>query len=235
MDLAGQLRAELRSQSGFILISVHVFLYEAKFVRTFNKLGENGDLEAEDDAALVCRLQGGDSKALAELWNRYAALLYSQAARILNNPAETDDVVAEVFEEVWQRGANYRPERARPVAWLLNLVRRRAIDHLRERQSYQGAGERMQQEGGLYEGRNLVEEQVRLSDLRGIWESALNRLPDEKRRTVWLAYCEGLSQREISKCTDTPLGTVKSRIEMGLRKMREGLNGSPPGKSAAWR
>ncbi len=213
---------------GFILSPPNPVVSEVSFVRTLNKQGGSGpaELEGVDDTELVCRLQRGDSTALAALWSRYAALLYSQALRILNNAAETDDVVAEVFEEVWRRVDDYRPERARPVAWLLTLVRRRAIDHLRERQSYQRAGERLQREEERgQEGRNVVEEQVRLSDLRRVLEKALRRLPIEQRRTVWMAYCEGLSQREISKCTDTPLGTVKSRIEMGLRKMREGLGG----------
>jgi RNA polymerase sigma-70 factor (ECF subfamily) len=181
--------------------------------------------EEEDDFSLVERLQRRDPTGLALLWKRYAALLYSQASRILNNPTETEDIVAEVFEEVWERIDGYRPERARPVAWLVTLVRRRAIDRLRERQSYQRAEERLFREDSAdpKENSNDVQKQIQLSDLRRIIEKALGRLPHEQREAVRMAYYEGLSQREIAESTHTPLGTVKTRLELALRKMRAGL------------
>jgi RNA polymerase sigma-70 factor (ECF subfamily) len=178
-----------------------------------------------DDSEIVAAIRRGEAHALRTLWDRYAALLYGQAGRILNNSAETEDVVAEVFEEAWKRVESYRPERARPVAWLLTLARRRAIDRLRERQSYQRAGERLQREEvqNSNGSRNEVEEQIGLSDLRRILQAALEELPKEQRMAVWMAYYEGLTQREISERTGTPIGTVKSRLEMGLKKMREGI------------
>ena len=177
-----------------------------------------------DDGWLVEKMKGGEGWALGVLWKRYAALLYTQAARILHNPAETEDVVVEVFEEAWKRVENYRPERARPVAWLLTLVRRRAIDRLRQRRSSQRAEERLQEDGaGEEEGRCLVDEQVRLRDLRGLLDLALRDLPVEQRMTVCLAYYEGCTQREIARRTCAPMGTVKSRLEMALRKLREAL------------
>lgn len=194
------------------------------------KSEENGVVSAvqdeeADDSEIVSAIRRGEAHALRILWDRYAALLYGQAGRILNNSAETEDVVAEVFEEAWKRVDSYRPERARPVAWLLTLARRRAIDRLRERQSYQRAGERLQKEE-LQHGngsKNEVDDQIGLSDLRRILQSALEELPKEQRMAVWMAYYEGLTQREISERTETPIGTVKSRLEMGLRKMREGI------------
>lgn len=190
----------------------------------------------EPDESLLNRLRNGEEGALGPLWARYAALLYSQALGVLHNPTEAEDVVAEVFSEVWRRAAGYHPERARPVAWLVTLVRRRSIDRLRERRSYEKAGVRlaMENEGNhAYANSNGeehhgdgVEEQVHLSELRALLEQALQYLPERQRETVCMVYFHGLTQKEISARTSTPLGTVKTRLELGLRKMRERIRGT---------
>jgi RNA polymerase sigma-70 factor (ECF subfamily) len=194
------------------------------FEKGDEQVSEGGGTEV-DDGCLVEKLRCGEGWALGVLWKRYAALLYTQAARILHNPAETEDVVAEVFEEAWKRVESYRPERARPVAWLLTLARRRAIDRLRQRRSSQRMEERLQREEGVAQEAVCcsVEEQVRLQDLRGMLQEALLDLPAEQRLTVCLAYYEGCTQREIARRTCTPMGTVKSRLEMALRKLRDAL------------
>jgi RNA polymerase sigma-70 factor (ECF subfamily) len=164
---------------------------------------------------------------MGELWGRYAGLLFSQALRVLHNPAESEDVVIEVFSEVWRRSGGYHPERARPAAWLVTLVRRRAIDRFRERRSHERAEERLAQDRGIARDSNDgTEEQVRPSDLRRHLEHELKRLPERQREAVCMVYFDGLTQREISKRTRTPIGTVKTRIELGLRKMRERIRGS---------
>ena len=190
----------------------------------------------EPDESLLKRLRDGEEGALGPLWSRYAALLYSQALGVLHNPTEAEDVVAEVFSEVWRRAAGYHPERARPVAWLVTLVRRRSIDRLRERRSYEKAGMRlaMESEGNQEYGNSNgdephgdgVEEQVHLSELRALLEQALRYLPERQRETVCMVYFHGLTQKEISARTSTPLGTVKTRLELGLRKMRERIRGT---------
>jgi RNA polymerase sigma-70 factor (ECF subfamily) len=185
----------------------------------------------ETDEALLQKLQAKEPEALAQLWDRYSGLLFTQALGVLHNPAEAEDIVIEVFAEVWRRAENYHPERARPAAWLVTLVRRRSIDKLRERRSYEKAGVRLALEiqttksnnhSGFEEsGTDGVEEQVYLSELRRLLENALRSLPERQRETVALAYFQGLTQREIAARTCTPLGTVKTRLELGLRKMRE--------------
>jgi RNA polymerase sigma-70 factor (ECF subfamily) len=196
----------------------------------------NGEAAAESDENLLARLRDGEEAALGQLWSRYAALLYSQALAVLHNPTEAEDVVAEVFSEVWRRAAGYHPERARPVAWLVTLVRRRSIDRLRERRSYEKAGERLALENGCcrqYANSNGeenhgdgVEEQVHLSEVRALLEQALQYLPERQRETVCMVYFHGLTQKEIAARTSTPLGTVKTRLELGLRKMRERIRGA---------
>ena len=187
--------------------------------------------QTETDEDLLRRLQAKEPEALAQLWERYSGLLFTQALGVLHNPAEAEDIVVEVFAEVWRRAANYHPERARPAAWLVTLVRRRSIDKLRERRSYEKAGVRLALEiettklnshcGFEESGTDGVEEQVYLSELRRLLENALSGLPERQRETVSLAYFQGLTQREIAARTCTPLGTVKTRLELGLRKMRE--------------
>jgi RNA polymerase sigma-70 factor (ECF subfamily) len=181
----------------------------------------------ESDESVLQRLNAGEQRAMGELWGRYAGLLFSQALRVLHNPAEAEDVVVEVFSEVWRRAGGYHPERARPAAWLVTLVRRRAIDRFRERRSHERAEERLALErGGGRASNDGIEEQVRLSELRRLLDAALQRLPERQREAVCMVYFEGLTQREISKRTRTPIGTVKTRLELGLRKMRERIRGA---------
>lgn len=180
----------------------------------------------ESDESVLRRLNAGEQRAMGKLWERYAGLLFSQALRVLHNPSEAEDVVVEVFSEVWRRAGGYHPERARPAAWLVTLVRRRAIDRFRERRSHERAEERMALERDCGPGCSCAtEEQVRISELRRLLEQALNRLPERQREAVCMVYFEGLTQREISKRTRTPIGTIKTRLELGLRKMRERIRG----------
>lgn len=189
--------------------------------------GASADGSGESDESVLKRLNAGEQRAMGELWGRYAGLLFSQALRVLHNPAEAEDVVVEVFSEVWRRAGGYHPERARPAAWLVTLVRRRAIDRFRERRSHERAEERLAMErGGGRDSNDGIEEQVRLSELRRLLEQALKRLPERQREAVCMVYFEGLTQREISKRTRTPIGTVKTRLELGLRKMRERIRGA---------
>jgi RNA polymerase sigma-70 factor (ECF subfamily) len=153
----------------------------------------------DSDEQLVLRVQFGDEEALALLRGRYGGLLQSQALRVLRSREEADDAVSEVFIEVWQRASCYHSERARPVAWLVTLVRRRAIDRLR------------------------VQQRQRKIEL-GLSEKQMYLMPDaEQGQAVWMAYCKGFSQKEISRITKAPVGTVKTRLEIGLRKMRQRL------------
>jgi RNA polymerase sigma-70 factor (ECF subfamily) len=189
--------------------------------------GADGAATAESDESVLQRLNAGEQRAMGELWGRYAGLLFSQALRVLHNPAEAEDVVVEVFSEVWRRAGGYHPERARPAAWLVTLVRRRAIDRFRERRSHERAENRLALEsGGGRVPNDGIEEQVRLSELRRLLEAVLQRLPERQREAVCMVYFEGLTQREISKRTRTPIGTVKTRLELGLRKMRERIRGA---------
>jgi len=182
--------------------------------------------DGEPDEMLLLRLQAGEHSALAKLWGRYAPLLYSQSLKILHNPSECEDVVAEAFSEVWQRASTYHAQRAKPAAWLVTLVRRRAIDRLRERRSFERAEERLTSEFARRTPSNSAEEHLRLADLRWLLDQALNKLTEQQRQTVCMVYFQGLTQKEISERTKTPIGTIKTRLELALRKMRERIRGT---------
>jgi RNA polymerase sigma-70 factor (ECF subfamily) len=156
-------------------------------------------------------------------------MLAVQAQRILQSFADTDDVVAEVFEEVWARSSTYRPERARPAAWLVTLVRRRSIDRLRVRKRHRRleawlAAERARGPGGGERSAEAgVAGELHRAELRELLARAMERLPEKQRVAVWMAYYRGCSHREIARQTEAPVGTVKTRLESALRKMRGGL------------
>lgn len=186
---------------------------------------ESGDWSLRSDEGLVAAICRGEEDALAELWRRYGGLLTSQALRVLQSAADADDAVAEVFEEVWARSASYHVERARPVAWLLTLVRRRSIDRLRIRKRHRRieawlAAERTRRP---LESGAAVDGELQRAEMRDVLVRAMERLPEKQRVTVWMAYYRGCSHREIAQQTGCPVGTVKTRLESALRKMREGL------------
>ena len=190
--------------------------------------GHGGNTAGENppgDELLIERICSGEQSALGELWRRYMGLLFSQILRVLQNSSEAEDVAVEVFLEVWKRAKSYHPDRAKPAAWLVTLARRRAIDRLRERTSYERARNGLALECAA--ARTVCAggqgESARLEGLRVVLEQAMNGLPLEQRTTVLKVFFEGLSQREISRRTGVPVGTVKTRLELGLRKLRDRL------------
>ena len=183
-------------------------------------------VDGESDAMLLARLLAGEDSAMAKLWRKYAPLLFSQALKILHNPSECEDVVAEVFSEIWQRAATYHAQRANPAAWMVTLVRRRAIDKLRERRSFERAEKRLFCEFATRPNSCREDEQLRIADLRWLLDQALAKLTEQQRQTVCMAYFQGLTQKEISERTQTPIGTVKTRLELALRKMRTRIRGT---------
>ena len=179
------------------------------------KLGQNNDIRLLQ--AIAC----GEEIALSELYDRYRLILFGLLVRILHNQSEAEEVLQEVFIQVWQRARDFDEARGKPFTWLVTLTRSRAIDRLRSL----GARDRATQEAV----RNVpdvwsdaVTDAIRAERGRLV-RSALLRLPEEQRRALFLAYFEGLSQSEISTRLSTPLGTVKTRVRSGLIKLREML------------
>ena len=182
---------------------------------TAASLGQAGD------AAVVGRLAAGDADALALLYDRYAKLLYSLALRILEDSAEAEEIVQDVFSQAWAQASRYDAARAPVVAWLLMMARSRAIDRRRARQSAPVSGTAalpdVQDSAPAPEAQVLAEAEV--NRLR----RALGELPLPQRLAIELAYYGGMTQSEIAARLEQPIGTVKTRIRLGLRRLREAL------------
>lgn len=173
------------------------------------------------DAALVAAVDRRDSRALGELYDRHAARLLGLAYRIVGETGEAEEVVQEVFLYAWRAAATFDPARGSVIAWLLVATRSRAIDRIRARRPVASIDS---------SGRNPLEDlpaagNVEEGSASREWETlcrgALEELPAEQRRVVELAYFDGLTHHEIAERTATPLGTVKTRIRLGLMKLRE--------------
>jgi RNA polymerase sigma-70 factor, ECF subfamily len=176
-----------------------------------------------NDVELLKAIAGGDESALAEVYDRYRVILFSLLLRILNNRQESEDVLQEVFLQVWRRAADFDETRGRPFTWLVTLTRSRGIDRLRSL----AARERVAIAGAREES-ELVSDAAAdafRSEQRGLVVSALSQLPEEQKGPLMLAYFDGLTQSEIATRLGAPLGTVKTRMRTGMLKMRELLAG----------
>ena len=181
----------------------------------------------DDDRAAVDRMAGGDTSALAALYDRHARAIYSLAMRIVSDAAEAEDVVQDVFTQAWRQAKQYDAARAPVAAWLMIITRARALDRLRRRRSRITATEI---DAGTPHPRDpdpsqetLVITAEQAERLRG----ALGDLPDGQRTAIELAYYQGLTQSDIAEKLQEPLGTIKTRIRAGLQKLREALMGGP--------
>lgn len=180
------------------------------------------------DEALMAAVAAGDPDALGELFDRYSSIVKALIIRVVHDDAEADDLLSEIFMQIWRQAANYAPEKGKPLGWIVTLTRRRAIDRLRQRQAYSRAKDRMEETIEKETGSNghyHADEDIAMSDIRHLLQSRLDSLPAFQKEAIELAYFKGMSQREIAAFTGTPLGTVKTRLELGLRKLSDSLNG----------
>lgn len=175
------------------------------------------------DGEVMRRLVGRDESALAELYDRYAGTLLALAVRIVGDEAEAEEVLQEVFVHAWNHADHYQAGRASVSSWLVLLARSRAIDRLRSRQ----VGERTAVASALEAPRHVSAAAVRRvqdEERRRRVKAEMARLPPEQRRILALAYYGGLSQTQIADSEGLPLGTVKTRTLLALRKLRQALS-----------
>ena len=181
-----------------------------------------------NDYELMTALADGDHDALSILFDRYAGVMLALCRRILRDATEADQLLLDVFTEVWQRADRYDEGRGTPLTYLLTLCRSRAIDRCRSRRSKQGkwavqdiaADNKV--DGAVATVQQPVEA-VSLSEQRGLIRRAMETLTDVQRKVLELAYFDGLSQSEISEATGIPLGTVKSHVRTALIQLRQKL------------
>lgn len=175
-----------------------------------------------DDAevALVRALAKGDAQALASLYDRYSSILLAVGQRILGNQREAEDLLHDVFLEVWKRAGDYDRSRGSVRAWLLMRMRSRALDRRRA----QGRSRVVLLENGqMPEAEPAGGEDPSLAPDRAVVRRAVSELPAEQRVVLELGYFEGLTSTEIAAEVDIPVGTVKSRVARGLSQLRANL------------
>jgi RNA polymerase sigma-70 factor (ECF subfamily) len=172
---------------------------------------------APADELLLTRVKGNDQKAMTELFDRYGGMVYSVALRVLNDPGQAEDVMQEIFFQVWRNPHSFKEGRGSLGAWLAVMARNRAIDALRRRRPSDSVDDVV-----LASRENLasdVERTALMNKVRGV----LKDLPSEQQRALELAFFEGMSHSEIATRTGEPLGTVKTRIRSALLSLRKAI------------
>lgn len=187
--------------------------------------GPASSYEGLDDRALVARVTEGDGGALEALYARYGRACYGLARRILVDEQLAQDAVQEVFLAVWRDASRFDASRGGFSTWLLSMTHHKAVDsvrreeNLRKRRTTDDVLETRESESPQVE--DAVWSLLRRERVREV----LQTLPDAQREALTLAYFGGYTQREIAGLTDTPLGTVKTRMLAGMRRMRDSLDG----------
>lgn len=198
-------------------------LYEFDHQHT-QSLNAGRSLELTDEQ-LMAGLKAQNQDALATLHRRHTPLLRTIIGRVVGNEADVDDLLQEVFVELWNRAERYDETKGKALGWIVTLARRRAIDRVRKKQAYARAGERLREEsvGGADAMHPAADEEVASSDIARLFQRVIATLPTAQRQALHLTYYTGLSQRDIAHRTGIPLGTIKTRLELALRKVRSGM------------
>ena len=184
-------------------------------------LGGERDMRGEavdtSDESLLTRVASGDDDALGRLYDRFGRVAYGLALRILRDERLAEDAVQDAFLTVWRQAASFRPERANARTWVLTFVHRRAVDLVRREERRRAEPLAPEVEGGT----GSAAEAAELRQRREAVQRALAQLPEEQRRPIELAYYGGFSQSELADRLGEPLGTIKSRMFTGLKRLRE--------------
>jgi len=189
------------------------------------RLQPGAESQAEDESSLR-RLASGDQAAAARLYDRHARPLYSLILRILGNETEAEDVLQDVFAQAFRQASRYDARRGAVAAWLLTIARSRAIDRLRTRRTrVETAASAMKTLDDMPDVQPDAASTMLDEERSRMVRRALGELPLLQRMAIELAYYEGLSHTEIAERLEQPLGTVKTRIRMGLLKLRDVLTG----------
>jgi len=170
---------------------------------------------AQDDAALLVLVQKGDEYAMASLFDRYSKVVYSVALRVLRDPASAEDVLQDVFMQIWRNPDGFVATRGSLGGWLAVVARNRSIDALRRKRPTEQVDDM-----ALASNYNLANEAERNSLMEKA-RSVIVLLPMEQRKTLEMAFFDGLTHSEIAEMTGDPLGTVKTRIRSALTSLRK--------------
>ena len=184
--------------------------------------------ERPDLAVLVGRVADGDQTALAQVYDLVAPRVFGLALRVLRDRNLAEEVVQDVFLQLWRQAGEVDPARGSPLGWILTLTHRRAVDRVRSEQAQSDRLDRYESQQTTPPYDATAEEAVERMEATRV-RTALDRIGEPHRTTVALAYFSGLTHREVAERMDIPLGTAKTRIRDGLRKVRRELDGGEQG------
>jgi RNA polymerase sigma-70 factor (ECF subfamily) len=179
------------------------------------------DLELEID--LLKRTGEGDRRSFEALYQRYSGVLFSTAYRVLNDETAAEDVLQDVFVQIWEKAPLYDSSRGKPLTWAVTMTRNKAIDRLRSQQRRNRLRDELESEAALFEefsDRSSLDE-VQVIESGALIRRAVQQLSKEQRQAIELAFFSGMSQSEIAEVIGEPLGTVKARIRRGMMKLKE--------------
>ena len=182
---------------------------------------------ATSGADLIRHMTAGDREAFALFYDRYAPVVFPLILRIVRERADASDVLQEVFWEAWRDADSYDPTRGSPEAWIVTRARTRAIDRIRSTRRRSETFVAPLDETLAAAPSDPAGDAAERAEDRGTIRSALERLPEAQREVIELAYYGGLTQTEIAERLKQPLGTVKTRIRLGLERLRDVVKTSP--------
>ena len=185
------------------------------------------DYQELGDHQLMYRVAMAEKEALEALYARYSSSVYSLAMFMLKQEALAEEVTQDIFLNIWTKASSYKAERGEPKSWIMSVAHHRIVDVIRSRRRTQnvtdpGAYDRLEM---LPSSRISTEEEVERRIEREYILDALDALPPEQRQVIMLAYFEGYSQSEMAKILNQPLGTVKTRVRLAMKKLRAALEG----------
>lgn len=169
---------------------------------------------------LIQQVAKQDREAFGQLYDTFSSLVFTLAMRMLKVRSDAEDLLQEVFLQIWRQAGNYSQERGSPEAWIINIARSRAIDKIRSSRRMDKSFV-LTEDPAAAESNSGVESSAAASEMRLTVNSALANLPDAQRRVLELAYFDGLTQSEIAARLSEPLGTVKTRMRSGIQRLRE--------------
>jgi len=178
-----------------------------------------------EDLELLAKIGEQDREALATLYDRYGRRVFALAVRMLKDPIGSEEVTQDVFMSVWRRGASYTSKKGKFTTWLFSIAHNRTIDELRKRRR-----DRSRENDDIDDHLNIQSGDISPADT-AIAQSeyaqiraAMDELPEEQKNVIELSYFKGLTQTEIASKTGQPLGTVKTRMRLALKKLRSALS-----------
>ncbi len=181
-------------------------------------------LQPESDSVLIEKMMAGDEDALSLIYDRYSAMLFGVLIRILHDSQIAEEVLQDLFLQLWRKAGQFDATRGSLPVWLLVMGRNRAISRLRRRTDRAVTEDEVEVYANTFLSSENLENEVSRRDLMEKVREAVLQLPAEQRRTVELAYFEGLTQTEIAAKTGSPLGTVKTRVRAALQTLKQILD-----------